>query len=473
MDFHKYLQQEFGLDVNHQDKKLSKKELEYYTTLSQKFYEENFLLIISSIFLGSFALISFFSIHQNNLPIISERIITVTLSISCTLIFFSTICSFIAHSLFTHFQMISLDTSGSSNRILAAINNAYVYKQTAKTLFISAIISLIIVVMLMLSIEIQLLIAFFICIVPIFFSIRRYIKVVKISAQERTMSMLKPVIDADNPSLFSEIAARTNVVHRENDRTFSSLISILANPSPRVRSQAIKFLGKHATTEAIDTIIEMLGDKNADVRSQAAIVLGKFGERSTKEALKSLLYDEDPNVRRSAVESLGKLRVGSATNIIISLLEDESPEVRGYAAEALGHIKKTKTIEKIAEKTTDEDWFVRYKVATTLGKFAGHLSSEAIESVITLIQDENEYVYSSAHNTLKKIVNQLSTDHELHDKIKDVLEAKSSESKNKQEDKQLETNETQEEENKNVEPEKDDDEIMLEEDIEIDDMENW
>ena len=364
--------------------------------------------------------------------------------------------------------MISRDTVASSNRILSAINNAYVYKQTSKTLFVVAVIALIMTVTLLLTADIKLILAFFLCIAPIFFAIHRYIKIVKKSAQERTMSLLKPVIDADNPSVFSEVAARTNVVEGSSDRTFSSLMSILANPSPRVRSQAIKFLGKHATAEAIDTIINMLGDPNADVRSQAAIVLGKFGERGTKEALKSLLYDEDANVRRSAAESLGRLRVGSATNILISLLEDESPEVRGCAAEALGYIKKAKAIEKIADKINDEDWFVRYKVAISLGKFAGHLSEEIIEKIILLVDDENEYVQSSARNALEKILQQLNSDHPLHDKIQQVL------NKNKSDDKQHQEQQEKADESPQEEPEeKDEDEITLEEDIEIDDIDEW
>lgn len=467
MDFHKYLQQEFGL--HQQDKKLSQKELDYYTTLSQKLYEENFLLILSAIFLGGFALVGFFFTMQSSLPVISGRISTLLLSISCVSVLLSIIYSFIAHSLFTHFQMISRDTVASSNRILSAINNAYVYKQTSKTLFVVAVIALIMTVTLLLTVDIKLLLAFFLCIAPIFFAIRRYIKIVKKSAQERTMSMLKPVIDADNPSVFSEVAARTNVVEYNSDRTFSSLMSILANPSPRVRSQAIKFLGKHATAEAIDTIVNMLGDANADVRSQAATVLGKFGERGTKEALKSLLYDEDANVRRSAAESLGRLRVGSATNILISLLEDESPEVRGCAAEALGYIKKAKAIEKIADKINDDDWFVRYKVAISLGKFAGHLSEDIIEKIILLVDDENEYVQSSARNTLEKILQQLDSSHPLYDKIQQAL------NKNNPNDKQDEKQEDKpDNESPQEEPEeKDEDEITLEEDIEIDDIDEW
>ncbi|BBM85701.1 HEAT repeat domain-containing protein [Candidatus Uabimicrobium amorphum] len=467
MDFHKYLQQEFGLHQH--DKKLSKTELEYYNTLSQKLYEENFLLIISSIFLGGFALVGFFFTMQSNLPVISGRISTLLLSISCVSVLLSVVYSFIAHSLFTHFHMISLDTVASSNRILSAINNAYVYKQTAKTLFITAIIALIMTITLLLTADIKLILAFFLCIAPIFFAIRRYIKIVKKSAQERTMSLLKPVIDADNPSVFSEVAARTNVVEGNSDRTFSSLMSILANPSPRVRSQAIKFLGKHATAEAIDTIINMLGDTNADVRSQAAIVLGKFGERGTKEALKSLLYDEDANVRRSAAESLGRLRVGSATNILISLLEDESPEVRGCAAEALGYIKKAKAIEKIAEKINDEDWFVRYKVAISLGKFAGHLSDEIIEKIILLLDDENEYVQSSTRNALQKIIQQLDNSKTLFEKIQKLLHLNNTD--DEQDEKQQE--QTSDESPQEEPEEKDEDEITLEEDIEIDDIDEW
>ena len=464
MDFHKYLQQEFGM--NHQNSHLSPKEMEYYTTLSEKFYEENFFLGVASLLLGSAIFISSaILLYQVQIP----PVISLLLAVNGSVVFAAIISSAIANSLFTHFRMISFGNISNFNRVMSAMNKAYVYKQTAKILFLASLI-ITISTCLVLTLNSRVFLAFIVCIVFLYVVMNYYISKVRISAQERTMSQLSPIIDADNPSIFSDVAVKLNNAkdkEQETDRTFSSLISVLQNPSPKVRSQAIKFLAKHATVESINMIIDKLGDPDASVRAQAAIVLGKFGERNVKEALKSLIYDESSDVRRAAAESLGRLRVGSASNMLISLLEDPAPEVRAHAAEALGSIKKPKTVPSLVAKIEDEDWFVRCKAIIALSRFS--LDSDTIDKVIACTKDDSEYVREAARSALKKWKQEIPDNSEVQKSIEDTLEHMIEESEETEKKLQQEISNTEDEAEFSDHEEK----ITLEEDIDIDEMENW
>lgn len=131
-------------------------------------------------------------------------------------------------------------------------------------------------------------------------------------------------------------------------------------------------------------------------------------ELAEKEQLKTLLQklnDQDPFVRVEAVQGLGEIQKEKALVSICGCLTDDNLYVRAYAAEALGKIGRidiSHTISKLLPALDDPSPYVRSMMILALGELQ---DKRAIDSIRSLLHDEDQSVRGMAAWALRNIEN--------------------------------------------------------------------
>jgi HEAT repeat protein len=139
------------------------------------------------------------------------------------------------------------------------------------------------------------------------------------------------------------ILADSGKIGRRAQEIVPSVIGMLKDPAPRVRSASVRAVGELVLMpKAMRLIVEALEDKSADVRLEAATVLAEMGKsaKDAAPALRGLLSDADVRIARVAVP-IALYRVAedaSALGVIPRALADKQPGVRKYAARRLYRI---------------------------------------------------------------------------------------------------------------------------------------
>ncbi|RME57053.1 MAG: hypothetical protein D6795_00175 [Deltaproteobacteria bacterium] len=125
----------------------------------------------------------------------------------------------------------------------------------------------------------------------------------------------------------------------ERDRAHQNLLGlVLHDPSPTVREEAARSLGKLGVDGALDVLGKALHDAIPKVREAACEAIRKIGNRSALPSLKEALRDRERSVRIAAIEALGELADPSVSGELLSLLEEDDPMIRATAIAALGEI---------------------------------------------------------------------------------------------------------------------------------------
>ena len=107
-----------------------------------------------------------------------------------------------------------------------------------------------------------------------------------------------------------------------------ALIGALSDPSPSVRAEAARALGRRGV--AGDRLAESLGDSHPVVRAAAAEALGEIEDPAHREALITALQGGDA----MAARALG--RIGDRRDLPVLIAALDRPELADLAAEALG-----------------------------------------------------------------------------------------------------------------------------------------
>lgn len=123
------------------------------------------------------------------------------------------------------------------------------------------------------------------------------------------------------------------------DASRQTLLALLGDQEPEVRSQAAKVLGDAKHAAAYDKLVSLLKDGNDRVRYFAGISLGKLGREEAAPALVALLAansDADPILRHAGIMGL----VGTKNaETLAALTSNPSPAVRVAAVVALRRLK--------------------------------------------------------------------------------------------------------------------------------------
>ena len=116
------------------------------------------------------------------------------------------------------------------------------------------------------------------------------------------------------------------------------LIALLGDDDVALRSNATEVLATMGagSERSVPSLTALLKHLDANIRSNAARVLASWG-KVTKPTLIALLQDPNPRVRSGAAEAIGRMegQPKSAIPFLIPLLKDEKPLVRAYTVFAL------------------------------------------------------------------------------------------------------------------------------------------
>jgi HEAT repeat protein len=206
------------------------------------------------------------------------------------------------------------------------------------------------------------------------------------------------------------------------------LIVALKDRDMHVRMVAATALGNICDARALNPLLIALDDTDEGVRWRAADALGKLGDILAVEPLIDMLGDDDVNVRAQAARALGKIGDASAVGPLIDLLKDDDPGVRGNSAEALGGLRDAHALRPLIVALKDDDQMVRRRAVNSLEKLGFRpleanevgiaywiaeqdwkkcieVGAPAVESLIALLQDENEDIRCKVIETLGTIGN--------------------------------------------------------------------
>jgi HEAT repeat protein len=158
----------------------------------------------------------------------------------------------------------------------------------------------------------------------------------------------------DDPSWRVRMACVERLVaHPSPEAVVPALVEALAGgPGPGSRTGAAAALTRLGAP-AVPVLLERLGAWGPQARGAAAEILGEIGDRRAEAALAGLLGDPDGNVRAAAAEALGKAGGPGAGPALLAALERDDAAVRLAALDALERIGAAPPAARLAELARD------------------------------------------------------------------------------------------------------------------------
>jgi HEAT repeat protein len=222
-------------------------------------------------------------------------------------------------------------------------------------------------------------------------------------AAEFFISSLLPLLkdSSDAPSKASY------EIRKIGEAATPSLIRLLKDPNPKVRSRAALMLGNMTSPNNSDFLLSrtpsIFGTSNSvGLPTSAATALKRKREsaRSSIPSLVPLLKDLNSEVRLNAAFTLGEMEESAKFTIpqIIPLLKDSNPDVRSIAAEALKtlgyqpsqQVSQSEEIDRLILQLKSPDPVVRSSAAKALGDMR-ESAKAAIPSLILLLKDSDSW----------------------------------------------------------------------------------
>jgi len=193
-----------------------------------------------------------------------------------------------------------------------------------------------------------------------------------------------------------------------------SLVPLLSDQDKYVRAIVVEALGKIGGAQASEALVTALQDEERTVRLKAANALEKI---DSTEQYKLDIYVKDLNasdasIREKAAKKLAELAPEKAKEYRITRyindLKDPDVQVRASAASLLGDIGDASTVQPLISALNDNEALVRKNAVTSLGQIYIKLKDAtaikpAIETLVSLLQDESEMVSQAAATTLTEL----------------------------------------------------------------------
>ncbi|HEY0928449.1 MAG TPA: HEAT repeat domain-containing protein [Gemmatimonas sp.] len=243
-----------------------------------------------------------------------------------------------------------------------------------------------------------------------------------------TINLLTKSLAHENPCV-RQLAARW--LGRSTIET-ARLVSLLDDPSPRVREAAAYAIGSGEKRKAIAPLEKMLGRAAGAEAAMAAWALAEEDDVASVPALERALRHDDARVRRASAYALGEIASLRALEPLSAALRDSDAEVRYTAARAIGELddlehppaalleacrSNDRRLARIAAMTVAElhdpatldllisladmdDRDVRVHVAEALGQIG---SAKANAPLMRMLQDQDAEVRRAAAEALGEL----------------------------------------------------------------------
>ena len=232
--------------------------------------------------------------------------------------------------------------------------------------------------------------------------------------------VIEPLVSLlqDKSKMVSASAATTLV--EIGEPTVKSLVDVVNGDNAMVRAIAVDILGKirpeNLREYQLSRYIKDLKDQNVSTRANAAIALGSISDERAVEPLISALKDVDSSVRQNATDAL--IKIGEpAIRPLIPLLKGQNASVQLHAAIALreiglklGNSSKLNPAKDVIIAAFVDTASPIHSIATQILRQIGIY---AVDSLTTLLNDENDATRAMAAAMLAEIQPQKANSYQI------------------------------------------------------------
>ena len=185
---------------------------------------------------------------------------------------------------------------------------------------------------------------------------------------------------------------------------FDSLIDLLGDPSPPIRSATIRSLAQ-LDPEGFMTVLSGLDpDANWTVRAALAGALGTLPPDAGMPRLTSMLADPEPKVLPAVLNAIARLRPPDAGTIMVNALESPDFVVRAAAANAIADLKPaagpTALVDAYKRSLEDTTYVAR---AAMLSALKAYGPDAALPLVTEALSDKDWALRSRAATLLTQL----------------------------------------------------------------------
>jgi HEAT repeat protein len=171
-------------------------------------------------------------------------------------------------------------------------------------------------------------------------------------------------------------------------------IQALTSHNEEIRESALRYLSiKDYQIEGF--LIELSSSGNEMVRESAVMTLGSFSSSEGINVLIDALYDESRKIWLAAMQSLQELGSEAVEPLLLSLRNKN--QHRDRLISVLGEIKDPRAVDPLIGLLKDQNEYVREQAVVALGKIKG---SKAIDPLSHLTTDQNHGVQMAAVKAL-------------------------------------------------------------------------
>jgi eukaryotic-like serine/threonine-protein kinase len=228
----------------------------------------------------------------------------------------------------------------------------------------------------------------------------------------------------------SKAALGKILLQRRDQLSVKSLIALLSAVDHEGRTVLLRLIERSATESMLPDLLRAARSEDVTVRMNVARILARFSTEAVRETLSSLLNDQYKEVRQAALDGLVSLKMPlemgpvcqmlrdpdpsiqtKSKEILIQahdpqmarylaeFLQDEAEEVRRRAVEVLNAVQDNMPVRMLLEALRGKEWWAKVRAFEAL-----RTSGEAklFDAILTLLQDADEYIRSSAVEILKK-----------------------------------------------------------------------
>jgi len=143
----------------------------------------------------------------------------------------------------------------------------------------------------------------------------------------------------------------------------------LRNPSPNIRSNAARTLGRMRSAASTPYLLELLPDGEAPVRASAAEALGQIGDKVSIEPLVLLVQDNVEKVQEQAVIALAGFGKAATIPLLNALTRERDKYAQRAFLRCLGRIGDPKSVSALISYLRSSYFTVRQAAVAALLRF--------------------------------------------------------------------------------------------------------
>jgi len=192
------------------------------------------------------------------------------------------------------------------------------------------------------------------------------------------------------------------LVEREAPGLGELLPGLLRDADGGMRGDAAAVLADRAWRKVVEAAVKIKAPK-ARQRFYDAAARTDPRVRQAADTMIGLLSDPDPYVRTTAICRLKQMRARQAIPRLLGLLADENEDVRAEAISALGVLRATTALRALITHLTAPSKRLRERAAFALG-FFGKQARPAVPGLILLLSDADKGVRQKADLALRMIL---------------------------------------------------------------------